>query len=228
MSVLFVTGIDTGVGKTVATGLLARHLLRQGLSVVTQKLVQTGSGEPAEDIVAHRRLMGIPLLDVDRDGTTCPYVFPYPASPHLAAQLAGREVDPAVLLEATRTLSARFDRVLIEGAGGICVPLRAGVTVLDLAQAARWPVVVVTSARLGSVNHTLLTLEALGRRGLEVRGIVLNRSPEAPAPLLGDSRRLFRAALTAHGWRDRLVELPAAIDPAAPPECDFSALFAGD
>lgn len=228
MGALFVTGIDTGVGKTVATGLLARHLLRRGFSVVTQKLVQTGSGEPAEDIVAHRRLMGAPLLDVDRDGTTCPYVFPYPASPHLAARLAGREVDPAVLLAATRTLASRFDRVLVEGVGGVCVPLRPGVTVLDLAATARWPVVVVASARLGSVNHTLLTLEALGSRGLEVRGIVLNRAPEAPAPILEDARRTFREALAAHGWRDRLVELPAAIDPAAPPDVDFSALLSGD
>ena len=227
MSILFVTGIDTGVGKTVATGLLARHLLRQGSSVVTQKLVQTGSEEPAEDIVAHRRLMGVPLLDVDRDGTTCPYVFPYPASPHLAARLAGREVDPGVLLDATRTLASRFDRILVEGVGGVCVPLRAGVTILDLLAAARWPIVVVTSARLGSVNHTLLTLEALGRRGLEVTGIILNRAPAAPAPILEDARRIFREALTAGGWRDRLVELPAAIDPAAPPDIDFSILFPG-
>lgn len=228
MGILFVTGTDTGVGKTVATGLLARALLRRGRSVVTQKLVQTGSGEPAEDIVAHRRLMGVPLLAADRVGTTCPYVFPYPASPHLAARLAGREVDPAVLLRATEALAAGYEHVLIEGVGGVCVPLRAGMTVLDLVASARWPAVVVTSARLGSINHTLLTLEALGRRGLEVRGMILNLSPPAPAPILEDSRRIFREALTAGGWRDRLVEMPAGIDPAAPPDLDFRALLAGD
>ncbi|HWR96814.1 MAG TPA: AAA family ATPase, partial [Candidatus Methanoperedens sp.] len=117
---------------------------------------------------------------------------------------------------------------LVEGVGGICVPLRNGVTVLDLVTATRWPIIVVTSARLGSINHTLLTLEALGRRGLEVQGMILNRAPAAPAPVLEDSRRIFREALTSHGWRDRLVELPAAIDVAAPPDIDFSALFAGD
>ncbi len=228
MSLLFITGIDTGVGKTVATGLLARYLLLQGFSVVTQKLVQTGSGAPAADIVCHRRLMAVPLLDVDRDGTTCPYVFPYPAAPQLAARLAGRELDPAVVLDSTRKLVSRFDHVLVEGVGGVCVPLRTGLTILDLLTETRWPIVVVTSARLGSVNHTLLTLEALGRRGLEARGIILNRAPEAPAPVLEDARRIFRAALTAHGWRDRLVELPAAIDPGAPPEIDFSPFCTAD
>lgn len=220
------TGIDTGIGKTVVTGLLARHLLRAGRSVVTQKLVQTGSAAPAEDIVAHRRLMGVPLLDVDHDGTTCPYVFPYPASPHLAARLAGKEVDPAVLERAAAALAAGFDHVLIEGAGGVCVPLRPGVTILDLLAAARWPVVVVASARLGSINHTLLTLEALARRGLLVRGIALNRFPEAPRPILADTRRILRGGLATHGWRERLVEIPAAIDPAAPPAIDFSPFFA--
>lgn len=228
MGILFVAGIDTGVGKSLATGLMARHLLGRGATVVTQKLVQTGSGEPAEDIVTHRRLMGVPLLALDRDGTTCPYVFPYPASPHLAARLAGREVDPDVLLRAAERLSAGHDQVLVEGAGGVCVPLCVGVTALDLLAGARWPVVLVTSARLGSLNHTLLTLEALGRRGLDVAGIVLNRFPAAPAPILEDARRVFLAALAAGRWRQRLVELPAAIDDAAPPDVDFSALFAAD
>jgi dethiobiotin synthetase len=228
VSALFVTGIDTGCGKTVVTGLLARHLARRGASVVTQKLVQTGSGAPAEDIVAHRRLMGVPLLDVDRDGTTCPYVFPYPASPQLAAHLAGSEVDPALLLRATASLAARYDRVLVEGVGGACVPLRRGLTVVDLVAAARWPVVVVATARLGSLNHTLLTLEALAHRGLQVRGIVLNRADAAPAPILADARQVFREALVAHGWRGVLVEVPAAVDPDAPPEVDFSPLLDGE
>src|SRR5512145_376543 len=98
MAVLFVTGIDTGIGKSVATGLMARWLAQRGRTVITQKLVQTGCREPvAGDIAAHRRLMGTGLLDVDLDGTTCPCVFGYPASPHLAARLENRTVDTAVI-----------------------------------------------------------------------------------------------------------------------------------
>ena len=94
MGIVFVTGIDTGIGKSVATGLMARWLAQRGRTVITQKLVQTGCRGPvAEDIAVHRRLMGTGLLDVDRDGTTCPCIFAYPASPHLAARLEGRVVD---------------------------------------------------------------------------------------------------------------------------------------
>ncbi len=125
MGIIFVTGIDTGIGKSVATGLMARWLAQRGRTVITQKLVQTGCRGPvAEDIVVHRRLMGTGLLDVDRDGTTCPFIFAYPASPDLAARLAGRVVDTAVIDRATDRLAARFEHVLIEGVGGVLVPLR--------------------------------------------------------------------------------------------------------
>lgn len=227
MSVYFVTGTDTGIGKTVATGLLARHLLRQGFSVATQKLVQTGSGEPAEDIRAHRALMGRPLLDVDREGLTCPYVFPLAASPHLAARVAGRRIDPEALRRATAALASRFDHVLVEGAGGVRVPLCPGVTILDYLAGSGHPVFVVTATRLGSINHTLLTLDALRQRGLEVRGIIVNRALDAPAPIDEDSLGIFREALAERGWRARLAQIPAGVDVAAPPDVDFSDLFAG-
>ncbi|MBL6957333.1 MAG: AAA family ATPase, partial [Chlorobium phaeobacteroides] len=83
-NVIAIAGIDTGIGKSVATGLLARSLLESGSRVITQKMVQTGCQDVSEDILLHREIMGVPLQDVDRDGTTCPYVFSYPASPHLA------------------------------------------------------------------------------------------------------------------------------------------------
>ena len=86
-SVLAVSGIDTGIGKTYATGLIAKALLRQGKAVITQKIVQTGCEGVAEDILKHRHLMGIGLQDVDREGLTSPYVFRYPASPHLSGRM---------------------------------------------------------------------------------------------------------------------------------------------
>ena len=88
-TVLFIAGIDTDVGKTVATGLYARELAEAGCNVITQKLVQTGCSGLADDILSHRRLQGIEPTAFDADGTTAPYVFPYPCSPHMAAAQQG-------------------------------------------------------------------------------------------------------------------------------------------
>jgi dethiobiotin synthetase len=226
MGIVFVTGIDTGIGKSVATGLMARSLARRGATVVTQKLVQTGCAGPvAEDIATHRRLMGTGLLDVDRDGTTCPFVFRYPASPHLAARLEQRAVDVAVFDRATARLAARFEHVLIEGVGGVLVPLTENTTVLDFIAQRRYPLIVVGSLRLGSINHTLLTLEAAQRRGVEVRGLVVNGRHEAAVEIAADATRVFREALPRYGYPPVLVEMPDVPDAAAPPEVDFTPLF---
>ena len=103
-----VGGIDTDAGKSVVTGLLARHLLDQGKAVTTLKLVQTGCTGMAEDIVQHRRLMGQALTDWDRDGTTCPYVFPFPASPLLAARMAGAMTPQEAAQPSTPVLGTPF------------------------------------------------------------------------------------------------------------------------
>ena len=228
MGITFVTGIDTGIGKSVATGLMARCLARRGRTVVTQKLVQTGSRGPvAEDILVHRRLMETGLLDVDHDGTTCPCVYAYPASPDLAARLEGRVVDTADLDQATGRLAARFEHVLIEGVGGVLVPLTGSQTVLDYIAQRRYPLIVVGSLRLGSINHTLLTLEAAQRRGVEVRGLVLNGHHAAPEEIAADSKRVFAEALIRYGYPSTIVEIPDIRDAAALPELDFAPLFEG-
>jgi dethiobiotin synthetase len=225
---LFITGIDTGIGKSVVTGLMARWLAQRGRTVVTQKLVQTGCrGAVAEDIAVHRRLMGTGLLDVDHDGTTCPSVFSCPASPHLAARLEGREVDTAAIDRATERLAARFEHVLIEGVGGVLAPLTESLTVLDYVAQRGYPLIVVGSLRLGSINHTLLTLEAAQRRGVEVRGLVLNGRHRALAEIAADSKRVFAAALQRYGYPQAIVEIPDIVDEAALPPVDFAPLFAG-
>ena len=102
--VIFITGIDTNIGKTFATGLLARALARKGERVITQKMVQTGCEQVSEDIEMHRKLQGIPFTEEDREGLTCPYIFSYPCSPHMAAERDGRELDMAVVTAATYRL----------------------------------------------------------------------------------------------------------------------------
>ena len=182
MSVLFISGIDTDIGKTYATGMIAKALMQQGVNVITQKLVQTGvsvnsdSGEMniADDIVTHRQLMGIPLQPCDIDSSTCPYRYEKPASPHLATRLSGEVLDPELITSATKRLQAEYDLVLLEGAGGLLVPITEQLLILDYIAAQGYPIILVTSGRLGSINHTLLSLEAIKARGLSVHSVVYN------------------------------------------------------
>ena len=228
MGILFVTGIDTGIGKSVATGLMARWLAQRRRTVITQKLVQTGCRGPvAEDIAVHRRLMGTGLLDVDRDGTTCPWIFAHPASPHLAARLEGRVVDVGLIDRATARLAAQFEYVLVEGVGGALVPLTGSLTVLDYVAQRRYPLIVVGSLRLGSINHTLLTLEAAGRRGVDVLGMVLNGQHQVAAEIAADSRQVFAEALLRNGYPEAIVEIPEIVAGASLPTVDFTPLFEG-
>jgi len=91
--VLFISGIDTNIGKTYATGILARALAEKGKTVITQKMIQTGCTEVSEDIEMHRQLQDIPFTEEDKAGLTCPYIFTYPCSPHMAAERDGRTID---------------------------------------------------------------------------------------------------------------------------------------
>ncbi|MGL5637046.1 MAG: dethiobiotin synthase, partial [Bacteroidales bacterium] len=137
--VYFVTGIDTNVGKTAATGIIARELLDHGINVITQKMIQTGCLNESEDIVEHRRIMNTPLFEVDKDGTTCPYIFTYPCSPHLAAKIDNRFIDIQMIDLATEKLAKQYDVVLLEGAGGIMVPITDDYLTLDYMQQKNYP-----------------------------------------------------------------------------------------
>ncbi|MFZ2844327.1 dethiobiotin synthase [Psychrobacter sp.] len=182
MSVLFISGIDTDIGKTYATGMIAKALMQQGVNVMTQKLVQTGvainpnNGEMgiADDIITHRQLMGIPLQLCDIDSMTCPYRYEKPASPHLSAKIANDILKPDVITSATKSLQTEYDVVLLEGAGGLLVPITEDLLTLDYIAGQGYPVILVTSGRLGSINHTLLSLEAITSRGLKVHSVIYN------------------------------------------------------
>ena len=168
--VYFVSGIDTDIGKTVATGMLAKQLLQQGKSVITQKPVQT----IADDIAVHRNIMGIPMQDADKQGLTMPEIFSYPASPHLAARLDGRALDLNKIRAATQKLAEQYEIVLVEGAGGLMVPLTEDLLTIDYVQQQAYPVILVTSGRLGSINHTLLSFAALKQYGISLHSLIFN------------------------------------------------------
>ena len=173
--ILFVTGTDTGVGKTWVTCGVARSLVEAGLEVAVRKPAESGcarvDGEllPA-DAVALRTAAG------SRESLEeiCAVRLEEPLAPAVAAQRAGQTIDVDAMVSGYRAAAERWDAVLVEGAGGLLVPLADGVSYADLAVALGGRVLVVTAARLGAINHTLLTLEAVRARGLEVAGVVVN------------------------------------------------------
>ena len=176
--VIFVSGIDTDVGKTVATGIYAKKLMEQGFSVITQKMIQTGCKNIADDLLVHRKIQGIDLTAEDLQGGTCPYLFEYPCSPHLAAKLEGREINEKIIEKSTALLAEKYDYVLLEGAGGLMVPYCDEATTLHYIQSNNYPLILVTSGKLGSINHTLLSLEACRSHGVPVLSVMYNGYPE--------------------------------------------------
>ena len=196
--IYFVTGIDTNVGKTAATGFIARELSDQGINVITQKMIQTGCIDESEDIVEHRRIMNIPLSDVDKDGTTCPYIFTYPCSPHLASKIDNRIIDIQTIDLATEKLAKQFDVVLLEGAGGIMVPVTDEYLTLDYMQDKGYPVILVTSGKLGSINHTLMTLELIRQRGLDIAMLVYNLYPKADEIIEADTMNYLKRYMSKY------------------------------
>lgn len=221
-SVIFVSGIDTGVGKTVVTGLLARFLLKRGVAVATVKLVQTGNVGFSEDLDEHRRFMGKTLPE-DAEGLTAPQIFAFPASPHLAAKREKRSVDADKIRSAVATLAGRYDVVLAEGAGGLAVPLTEDLLTIDLAAAEKWPLILVASGKLGSLNHTILSLECAAARKLPVRGIVFNYAPGADPEIDLDSCGMMKKYLARYGFPPAVVRVPEIKDDF--PEPDFTPLF---
>ena len=178
----FITGTDTGVGKTHVACQLLRQYATQGLKVIGMKPVAAGcdfiNGEwvnedvtlltAASNVAAPRELMN-------------PYCFNEPIAPHLAAEIAGVEIDIAVIKSAFDQLCTLADVVIVEGAGGLLVPLNQHETMADLVLAFNIPVIVVAGIKLGCINHTLLTIEAIKTRKIALHGWVANQiEPDMP------------------------------------------------
>lgn len=208
-NVYFVSGIDTNIGKSYATGYLARKWNEAGIRTITQKLVQTGNEDVSEDIALHRRLMGTGWLPEDDERLTMPEIFSYPCSPHLAAEIDRRPIDFDKIERATQTLSGRYDAVLLEGAGGLMVPLTRDLLTIDYIARHHYPLVFVTSGRLGSINHLLLSLEAADRRGIRLHTLVYNLFPEEDDALIRqDTEEYIRHLLKEKYPEVRLEVVP--------------------
>ena len=199
-NVYFVSGTDTGVGKSYATGYLAKVWNASGKRTITQKLVQTGNTDVSEDIEVHRKIMGCGMLQEDRQKLTMPEIFTYPCSPHLAAEIDGREIDFSKIEAAVGDLSAKYDAVLLEGAGGLMVPLTRSLLTLDYAAGKGWPLILVTSGKLGSINHTLLSLEAARSHGLDVFMVMFNKYPQEEDKTISEDTEKFLRDIVARDF----------------------------
>ncbi len=196
--ILFISGIDTDAGKTYATARLAKEIMAEGKRVITQKFIQTGNTGMSEDILKHRELTGTGLLPEDIDHTTAPVIFSYPASTQLAARIDGKEIDLNLIARCTARLASRYDTVLIEGAGGLMVPITDSYLTIDYIAEHRLPLVLVTNGRLGSINHTLLSLEAVKHRGIELRNVIYNTYFDNDTVIADDTKGFLARYLATH------------------------------
>jgi dethiobiotin synthetase len=177
---LFVTGTDTEVGKSVLAAAVCAALASCGETVSAFKPVVTGIDEPPDPVWPRDQEL---LAQVANAGQSpeelAPYRFGPPVSPHYAAELAGTAIEPPRLLETAR----RHELLIAEGVGGLMVPLTPGYLVRDLAVDLGLPLVVAARTGLGTINHTLLTLDAARAAGLRVAGVVMTPWPESPEPI---------------------------------------------
>lgn len=188
----FVTGTDTGVGKTLISAALLYAFAARGASVAGFKPVAAGCDTQGvhEDVLA-LQAVSAPGLSA---GQINPYGFAPPVAPHLAAQQAGVEISLVTLLENYQILARQVDTVIVEGVGGFMVPLNATQTTADLARQLGLPVILVVGMRLGCLNHALLTRQAIANCGLKCAGWVANVL-QPDMPLLGENIHALRERL---------------------------------
>lgn len=190
---IFVTGTDTGVGKTVVTAALALLLRERGMNVGVMKPVTSGCVEQGDSLVSEDAELLAWAADVPLDDDCAPYCLRTPIAPSVAAASENVRIDFSRIGESLKQLQERHDFVLVEGAGGLMVPLSGGLMVADLVLALKLPLLVVARPNLGTINHTVLTCFAAKQLGIDVRGTIINSYPDQPdaaeeyAPHLIDS-----------------------------------------
>ncbi len=172
---VFITGTDTGVGKTVVTAALAQYFAQRGIGVGVMKPVETGVPFPTTATSDTVRLKAAAATQ-DELGLICPYYFRKPVAPLTAARLEQKQIRLPAILSAYRRLRARHEVLLVEGVGGVHVPLTKSADVLDLIQRTNLPVIVVGRVGLGGINHARLTVESLRQRKIPILALVLNQT----------------------------------------------------
>jgi dethiobiotin synthetase len=192
---LFVTGTDTGVGKSILAAAACAALASRGERVAAFKPAVTGLDEPAGEWPADHELLASAAGSGQAPEDVAPYRYGAPLSPHLAAELVGGLIEPALLVEAARRAGAGADALVCEGVGGLLVPLTPGYLVRDLALDLGLPVVIAARPGLGTINHSLLTVQAAQAAGLRVAAVVMTPWRD-PAEVIEESNRETVARLS--------------------------------
>ncbi|HTY21458.1 MAG TPA: dethiobiotin synthase [Geobacteraceae bacterium] len=219
MKGIFITGTDTGVGKTIVSSVMARILHERGVNVGVMKPVTSGclveNGRPkSEDAELLAWSAGIAEVSPDM----APYILKLPMAPAEAATRDGVKIDFRLVASSFYRLADSHDFMIVEGAGGLMVPIAEGQLIADLIKFVSLPVVVVARPGLGTVNHTLLTCFAARQLGIDVRGVVVNDYPESPGPAEESAPRLIASlagtlllGLFPHQQGDTLREVVAKL-----------------
>jgi dethiobiotin synthetase len=193
---ILITGTDTGVGKTFFACGLAAYLRQSGYRVGVMKPAETGCAEQNGDLFPDDAVrLKIASGCAEPIERICPHRLPEPLAPSVAAERAGVKIDIDELLSVYTEISARHDITLVEGAGGLMVPILPSYTYADLARVLKLPIVVIAANKLGVINHLLLTLEHASCKGLSTLGYVLNRTA-SDSSLAADTNRETLADLT--------------------------------
>ncbi len=195
---IFITGTDTGVGKSHVAAALARHLHGHGVDVGVMKPVTSGCREEKGRLVSDDAELlawsaGLP----GTEGDCAPYRLRLPIAPAEAAAADGLRIDLGLISEAFARLTARHTFVIVEGAGGLMVPLTEGILIVDLVRRLQLPLLVVARPGLGTVNHTLLTCFAARQSGIDVAGVIINDYPEEPGSAEKTAPRLIASLCNA-------------------------------
>jgi dethiobiotin synthetase len=190
---LFVTGTDTEVGKTVVAGAVCAALAARGERVAAFKPVVTGLDEPAGDWPRDHELLASAASAGQTPEQVAPLRFGPPVSPHFAAEQAGEPIEPLALARDARAAGEGVDALVCEGVGGLLVPLSPGYLVRDFALDLDLPLLVAARPGLGTINHTLLTVEAARTGGLEVAAVVITPWPDEPNGMQESNRRTIES-----------------------------------
>jgi dethiobiotin synthetase len=177
---VFITGTDTGVGKTVLAAAICAALAARGARVAAFKPIVTGLDEPAGEWPPDHELLASVANAGQSAEEVAPVRFGPAVSPHLAAERAGTTLEPLELVAAARAAGERAGTLVCEGVGGLMVPLTSGYLIRDFALDLRLPLVIAARPGLGTISHSLLAVEAARTAGLEVRGVVLTPWPDNP------------------------------------------------
>lgn len=177
---LFITGTDTGVGKTVVTAALARALRLRGVNVGVMKPVTSGCVERNGELVSEDAELLAWAAGVECDSDVAPYLLREPLAPVEAAKMEGVKIDFNRISDCYNRLAKKHEIVLVEGAGGLMVPLNGGLLIADLVNHLKLPLLVVARPALGTINHTVLTCFAAGQMAIDVKGVIVNRFPVNP------------------------------------------------